>query len=59
MKKEKDFWIANENAKEALKELMSLIIMNSRKVKWMKDNVFITVSKNRTIEAWHNPDESK
>ena len=49
----------DQTPEEALKELMSLIIMNSRKVKWMKDNVFITVSKNRTIEAWHNPDESK
>lgn len=47
----------DQTPEEALKELMSLIVMNSRKVKWMKENVFITVSKNRNIEAWHNPDE--
>ena len=48
-----------ETPEEALKELMSIIVMNSRKVKWVNDNVFVTVSKNRNIEAWHNPDESK
>ena len=47
-----------ETPEEALKELMSIIVMNSRKVKWVKENVFVTVSKNRSIEAWHNPDES-
>jgi len=31
MKKEQDFWIANENAKEALKELM----FDANKVKWL------------------------
>ena len=31
MKKEQDFWIANENAKEALKELM----FDTNKVKWL------------------------
>ena len=31
MKKENDFWIANENAKEALKELM----FDDNKVKWL------------------------
>ena len=32
MKKERDFWIANENAKEALKELM----FDANKVKWLR-----------------------
>jgi len=32
MKKEQDFWIANENAKEALKELM----FDANKVKWLR-----------------------
>ena len=32
MKKEKDFCIANENAKEALKELM----FDANKVKWLR-----------------------
>ena len=31
MKKEQDFWITNENAKEALKELM----FNGNKLKWL------------------------
>ena len=31
MKKEQDFWIANENAKEALKELM----FDANKIKWL------------------------
>lgn len=31
MKKENDFWIANENAKEALKELT----FDANKVKWL------------------------
>ena len=33
MKKENDFWIANENAKEALKELM----FDANKVKWLME----------------------
>jgi hypothetical protein len=32
MKKEKDFWIANENAKVALNELM----FDAKKVKWLR-----------------------
>ena len=32
MKKEKDFWIANENCMEALKELM----FDANKVKWLR-----------------------
>lgn len=31
MKKENDYWIANENAREALKELM----FDANKVKWL------------------------
>jgi hypothetical protein len=31
MKKEKDFWIANENYKEALKKL----ILDTNKLKWL------------------------
>ena len=49
---------SDQTPEEALAELMSILIANSRKVKWLKDNVFITVSKNRRIEAWHNPDET-
>ena len=47
----------DQTPEQALKELMSLFIMNSRRIKWIKENMFITVSKNRNIEAWHNPDE--
>ena len=51
-------WPHDDDPDQILKQVLRTIITNAKSQKWIKENVKVTVYRDRQIFAYHDPDEA-
>jgi len=47
-----------DDPEQILKQVLGMLTMNAKRPKWIKQNVKVTVYRNRSVYAVHDPEEA-
>jgi len=50
-------WEHDDDPEQILREVLGMLCNNAKRPKWVKENVKVTVYRDRAIYAYHDPDE--